>query len=82
MRYISRMATRTTLALDEDVLSAAKAIAQFERRPTGAVLSDLARAGIEGRRKTQVSRAGFPVLPSRGVIITPEFVNSLRDGDE
>ena len=40
------MATRTTVALDDDVLAAAKAIARVEQRPTGKVLSELARAGI------------------------------------
>jgi hypothetical protein len=75
------MASRTTLSLDDDVLAAAKAIAKRDGKTTGEALSELARAGIDSRFRTEASRAGFRVLPRRGVIVTPELVNALRDQD-
>ena len=37
---------RTTLAIDDDVLLAAKAIAQQRNRPVGEVISELARKSL------------------------------------
>lgn len=37
---------RTTLALDDDVLAAARAMARTSRRSLGSVVSDLARRGL------------------------------------
>jgi hypothetical protein len=74
---------RTTLTIDDDVLAAAQAIAERDRRSTGAVLSDLARRGISrGQKRSAGSRCGFPVLPHRDVVVTPELVNALKDEDE
>ena len=74
---------RTTLDIEDDVLRAAKELAQREGRTTGQVLSDLARRGLASpagvRRKRQPMRVGVPVLPSRGEIITLEHVQKLRD---
>jgi hypothetical protein len=72
---------RTTLAIDDDVLAAARAIAERDRRSTGAVLSDLARKGIKDQSRTEASQCGFPVLPHRDVVVTPELVNALRDDE-
>ena len=52
---------RTTLALDDDVLTAAKAIAQQTNRTIGKVVSDLARRGLAPRRQSK-TRSGFPVF--------------------
>lgn len=71
---------RTTLAIDDDVLAAAKARADHERRSVGAVVSDLLRQALF-RRATMKTRDGVPLLPTRdpSVVITLEMVNRLRD---
>jgi hypothetical protein len=72
---------RTTLTLDDDVLTAARAIADHERRSLGAVISDLARQSLRGQPEPQQYRNGIPLLPSRGRpgSVTLELVNKLRD---
>jgi len=74
----SRM--RTTLTLDDDVLAAAKALAEHERRSIGDVVSDLARRSLLKQEITQY-RNGFPLLPVRpgAKPVTLEDVNRLRD---
>ena len=71
---------RTTLALDDDILMAARAIAERERRTIGAVVSDLARKSLNDRPKFK-TRNGIPLLDKRpgGVPVTLELVNRLRD---
>jgi hypothetical protein len=71
---------RTTLAIDDDVLKAAKAIAQQERRSVGEVVSDLARRALH-RPQAPALRNGIPLLPLRDTetVITLETVNALRD---
>lgn len=75
---------RTTLNIDDDVLRAAKEIAKLRGSTAGAILSELARLGLEGERGAPTDlevRNGVPLLPSRpGVgIVTPEAVRSLDD---
>lgn len=70
---------RTTLAIDDDVLQAAKAIARAQRRSVGEVVSDLARRALH-RPQAPASRNGIPLLP-RGEgepLVTLEIVNALR----
>ena len=71
---------RTTLAIDDDVLTAAKAIARQSNRTIGEVPSDLARSALRPP-SPQRQRNGIPLLPLRGagVIVTPEIVSALRD---
>ncbi len=78
---------RTTLELDDAILSAARSLALARGISLGAAVSELARRGLgvttraEGPR-TDVSYSPFPVLvgdPDH--IVTPELVNTLRDGD-
>jgi hypothetical protein len=71
---------RTTLAIDDDVLVAAKAIARQQRRSIGAVLSDLARRTLHRPVPAQ-TRNGIPLLPrsDRRPLVTIETVNALRD---
>ena len=71
---------RTTLALDDDVLMAARAIAQQERRTVGDVVSELLRKSLKDRPVFK-SRNGIPLLNKRpgGVPVTLELVNRLRD---
>jgi len=72
---------RTTLDLDDDVLQAAKELAQIRKSTAGKVLSELARRGLESPRATK-SRNGVPLLPRRPVGAakpTMKLVNELRD---
>jgi hypothetical protein len=71
---------RTTLAIDDDVLTAAKRLAQVQGRSIGAVISDLARQSLRppialGRRN------GVPLLPisRENALVTLAVVNALRD---
>jgi len=82
MRYFESMASRTTLALDEDVLATARARAERERRSLGDIVSELARKGMERDTAPLTTRNGIPQLPRRGAVITPELVNALRDEEE
>ncbi|MBU6257756.1 MAG: CopG family transcriptional regulator [Burkholderiales bacterium] len=73
---------RTTLAIDDDVLAAAKHLAQREERTVGEVISSLARQGLaRGSRVSRAERNGIPLLPSRkgAAPVTPDLVNRLRD---
>ena len=71
---------RTTLSIDDDVLLAAKAIAEQKRTTIGAVLSELARGALR-RPQPPRSRNGVPLLPvsNPGAVVTLEIVNALRD---
>jgi len=70
---------RTTLAIDDDVLEAAKAIAGQSHRTVGDVISDLARRALK-RPEPKQERNGIPLLPVReGAVVTQAVVNALRD---
>ena len=71
---------RTTLDIADDVLAAAKAIADAQRRSMGEVVSDLARQGLS-RPLALGSRDGVPILKVRdpAVRVSLETVNRLRD---
>lgn len=71
---------RTTIAIDDEVLAAAKARAEHERRSVGALVSEALRQFLFKPAKVK-TRNGFPLLPTRdhSVIITLEMVNRLRD---
>jgi hypothetical protein len=71
---------RTTIAIDDDVLAAAKAIARQRNQTVGKVVSELARNSLRPPAAL-AERNGVPLLPVRkaGVIVTPEIVNGLRD---
>ncbi|MGB9032687.1 MAG: hypothetical protein WCC27_21360 [Acidobacteriaceae bacterium] len=72
---------RTTLAIDDDVLAAAKGLAASEGKSIGEVISSLARKGLAPRNRHQKTRNGVPLLPRRpdGRPVTMELVNRLRD---
>jgi len=73
---------RTTLDLDEDVLQAAKELAALRGQTTGAVVSALARKGLETPGTAVRSRNGVPLLgrrPAGAVRPTMSRVNELRD---
>jgi len=75
------MAVRTTLNIDEDVLSAAKEIAVRERKTVGEVISALARQAMQPSVSFARTRSGVVLLPVRSNAkpITLELVNRLRD---
>ena len=75
---------RTTIAIDDDVLLAAKALARRDGSSIGAVISELARRGLNGG--TLVDRDlendgfhGFLPLPKRGKPVTNELIDRLRE---
>ncbi len=74
---------RTTLDIEDDVLQAAKELAQREGGTTGKIISTLARRGLAGPirkpKKSPEIRGGVPVLASRGEIITLKHVQNLMD---
>ena len=84
---------RTTLDIADDVLFAAKEIAQREKKSLGQVMSDLARKAFAvgtypsqaDQTAPQVSERlaqyGIQPLPSRGVVISNELIDRLRDAE-
>ena len=72
---------RTTLAIDDDVLAAAKGLAARQHKSLGEVISELARQALQPSGKGKNSRNGIPLLPLRpdSGVVTPEIVNQLRD---
>ena len=74
---------RTTLALDNDVFSFARAHAQRERVSMGEAMSRLPRQGIQAASAAQAAtsapRRRFALLPARAEIITPDHVRKLLD---
>ena len=72
---------RTTLAIDDDVLSAAKEMAAIEKKSVGEIISALARRALSpGESKTK-SRNGIPLLRVRkgAPRVTSELVQQLRE---
>ncbi|QKN16400.1 CopG family transcriptional regulator (plasmid) [Sinorhizobium meliloti WSM1022] len=70
---------RTTLAIDDDVLIAAKAMATQQQRSVGEVISELARRSLR-RPRSGGERNGIPLLSPRpdAPPVTLEIVNALR----
>ena len=70
---------RTTLVIDDDVMEAARAIAEHQNRSIGQVVSDLARRSLHAPEAAR-SRNGIALLAAKpGVVVTPEIVNALGD---
>ena len=72
---------RTTLTLDDDVLSAAKALAAERNETIGDVISGLARQALSPPPPPAATRNGVPLLPVRadGGPVPLDIVNALRD---
>ena len=71
---------RTTLDLDDDVLSAAKALAAHRGLTAGQVISDLARKGLAADKPKARLRNGVPLFKRvHGRIVTPQMVEALLD---
>jgi hypothetical protein len=74
---------RTTLDIDEDVLQAAKELADVRGVSAGRVMSDLVRKALTPTGPVPKIRNGVPLLPRRpgGRIMTMKLVNELRDDE-
>lgn len=74
---------RTTIDLDDDLLTAIKEMAAAEGSTMGVVLSRLVRKGLEPPPRKYKIRNGVPVIPAEPgePPLTMEMVNALRDGD-
>jgi hypothetical protein len=85
---------RTTLDIEDDVLFAAKETARAQKRTAGEVISEWARATLtrpgtapaadpaDAEREAARARLralGIHPLPRRGVVVTNEIVNHIRD---
>lgn len=73
---------RTTLDIEEDVLLAVKELARHENTTAGKVVSRLVRKGLTGdvtKPRKIVYRNGIPLLPRRGVIVTNELIDKIRE---
>lgn len=76
---------RTTLTIDQDVLSAARDLASHDGATIGQVISDLARQTLTGAARpvnqAEESFYGFRPLPRRGVVVTNDMVNAIREAE-
>lgn len=72
---------RTTLTIDDDVLAAAKVLAEQRRGTIGEVISDLARQALKAAPSARLERDGVPLLPRKAGErpVTLDLVNALRD---
>ncbi len=78
---------RTTLNIDDDVLSAAKELAAKERKTAGKILSEFFRRALhapaaarsKARPTKYLMKNGIPVLPSRGEVVTVEKVRRIME---
>jgi len=71
---------RTTLELDDDLLSAARRLAHQQGVSLGHLISDLARQSLVAKSAPKV-RNGFPLLVPKAGTPRPDLrvVNELRD---
>ena len=72
---------RTTLAIDDDVLAAAKELAATERKSVGEVISALARRALQPAETHRKTRNGVPLLPVHPGTprVTTELVHQLHE---
>ena len=79
---------RTTLDIDDDVLAAIKGLAEAQDTTAGRVLSELARKALTPPvgRKLPKTRNGFSLFQfprkGKGLVVTMEMINKLRDESE
>lgn len=78
---------RTTIDLEYDTLIAAKEIARAENTSLGKVISRLVRQALTGGAASQTisnlpaTATGFVPFGPRGVVVSNELINRLRDTD-
>jgi hypothetical protein len=81
MSFQEQKPMRTTLAIDDDVLAAAKEMAATERKSVGEVISSLARKAMNPIPSGRSTRNGVPLLAVRpgAPRVTSELVRQLQD---
>ena len=75
---------RTTLDIDDDVLTAAKQLAEKRKSTAGEVISELVRQALTTSSIPDEEpryRNGFRLLPRTGTIITSEMVRKWLEED-
>ncbi len=74
---------RTTLDIDDDLMSAIKDMAATEGSSMGLIVSRLVRKGLAPPPSKYKIRNGVPVIPAEPgePPLTMEIVNALRDGE-
>ena len=72
---------RTTLSIDDDVLMAAKHMAEAQRRTLGEVISDLARQALTPKAAAPKMRNGVLLIPrsAGSPPVTPEIIRRLDE---
>lgn len=77
---------RTTLDIEDDVLSAAKDLARREKKTAGQVISALARKGLTAATASTAREPkaiyGFRPFPKDGRIVSNELIDKLREDGE
>jgi hypothetical protein len=73
---------RITLEIDDDVLAAARELAEHGKTTTGRVVSDLIRKALTRPADAPLThRNDFRVLPKRGGVVTTELVTRLAEDE-
>lgn len=74
---------RTTLDLDDDILQAAKEMAETRRTTAGKIVSELVRKALQAPATKVRVRNGVPLIPRRpgAPVMTMKLVNELRDAE-
>ena len=74
---------RTTLDIEDDILTAAKEMARREHLSAGQVISRLVRTALTTRPHPVIAPTvgGFRPLPGRGVLVSNDQVNALRESE-
>jgi hypothetical protein len=72
---------RTTLELDDDVVAAARELAEGQRRSLGSVISELARRGLTPAQVEVEDDLPVIRVPAGSAPITPEMVRRALDED-
>lgn len=72
---------RTTLAIDDDILTAARELADFQQKSVGEVISSLVRKALMPSQPAAATQDGVPQFPIQpgSKPVTLEIVNRLRD---
>ncbi|HEX4227223.1 MAG TPA: hypothetical protein VHZ07_01040 [Bryobacteraceae bacterium] len=74
---------RTTVDLDEDILSVVKHLTQERQQSLGRVLSDLVRQALQPAAPVPGRRSAIPVLPRKpgAQPVTAQMVKDLLETD-
>ena len=74
---------RTTLDIDDDVLSAAKELAAAQDTTAGRIISDLVRKALTGRERPKKPRYrnGLRLMPRTEGVVTNQMIERLLEDD-